>query len=103
MNDYDKIHCLVDQLNEYRDAYYNRSESLVSDKEYDELFDQLQYLEETTGIVMANSPTQTVGYEVKSELTKVTHSHPMMSLDKTKLESDLETFSSGKECIDLWN
>ena len=99
MNNYDKIHCLVDQLNEYRDAYYNRSESLVSDKEYDELFDQLQYLEKATGIVMANSPTQTVGYEVKSELPKVTHSHPMMSLDKTKLESDLEKFSSGKDCI----
>ena len=95
----DRIPLLVAQLNEYRDAYYNRSESLVSDAEYDELFDQLKYLEDITGVVLANSPTQTVGYEVKSELEKVKHSHLMMSLDKTKLESDLEKFSSGRDCV----
>ena len=95
----DKIPLLVAQLNEYRDAYYNRSESLISDEEYDDLFDQLKHLEEITGVVLANSPTHTVGYEVKSELEKVKHSHLMLSLDKTKLESDLEKFSNGKDCV----
>ena len=90
---------LTEQLNHYRDSYYNHSESLVSDKQYDDLFDELQTLEEETGIVMSNSPTNTVGYEVKSKLEKVKHSHPMLSLDKTKSTDDLVKFSDGKDCI----
>lgn len=64
---------LIEMLNKYRDAYYNQTESLVSDYEYDCLFDELQRLEEKTGTILSNSPTQTVGYEVKSELRKVEH------------------------------
>lgn len=94
-----KIKELIDKLNKYRDAYYNHSVSLVSDYEYDELFDELQKIEEETGIIMSNSPTQTVGYEVKSELQKVKHSHPMLSLAKTKLEEDLKKFASDKDCV----
>lgn len=90
---------LTEQLNRYRDAYYNNSESLISDKQYDDLFDELQSLEEETGIVMSNSPTKTVGYEVKSKLEKVKHSHPMLSLDKTKSTEDLIKFSNGRDCI----
>ena len=90
---------LTEQLNHYRDSYYNNSESLVSDKQYDDLFDELQSLEEETGIVMSNSPTKTVGYEVKSKLEKVKHSHPMLSLNKTKSTDDLVKFSDGKDCI----
>ena len=75
---------LTKQLNHYRDTYYNNSESLISDKQYDDLFDELKSLEEETGVTMSNSPTRTVGYEVKSKLEKVKHSHPMLSLDKTK-------------------
>jgi len=90
---------LVMQLNIYRDAYYNNSKSLISDYEYDSLFDELQTLEYVTGVVMSNSPTQTVGYEVKSKLEKVKHSHPMLSLDKTKNVDDLVEFSSGRDCI----
>ena len=90
---------LTEQLNCYRDSYYNNSESIVSDKQYDDLFDELQSLEEETGIVMSNSPTNTVGYEVKSKLEKVKHSHPMLSLDKTKSTDDLVKFSDGKDCI----
>ena len=90
---------LTEQLNHYRDSYYNHSESLISDKQYDDLFDELQTLEEETGIVMSNSPTNTVGYEVKSKLEKVKHSHPMLSLDKTKSTDDLVKFSDGKDCI----
>lgn len=74
---------LVSLLNKYRDAYYNRNESLVSDKEYDMLFDELVKLEQEQGLILANSPTQTVGYEVVSQLKKVTHNHPLLSLGKT--------------------
>lgn len=94
-----RIKQLTKLLNEYRDAYYNRGESIISDYDYDNLFDELQKLEEETGIILSNSPTQTVGYEIKSQLEKVKHSHPMLSLGKTKSVNDLIKFSNGKDCI----
>lgn len=94
-----RIKELVEQLNEYRDAYYNEAKSDVSDAEYDRLFDELSELENETGVVYTNSPTQSVGYEVKSELEKVKHSHPMLSLDKTKSVDDLVKFVRDKDCI----
>ena len=86
---------LVSHLNEYRDAYYNRNESLVSDKEYDMLFDELVKLEQEQGLILANSPTQTVGYEVVSQLQKVTHNHPLLSLDKTTKIQDFYDYFKG--------
>lgn len=94
-----RIKELTHQLNHYRDSYYNDSVSEISDHEYDELFDELKQLEEETNIVMANSPTHTVGYEVKSKLEKVKHSHPMLSLDKTKSVDDLKKFAGDKNCL----
>lgn len=94
-----RIKELTKQLNQYRDSYYNNSVSEVSDQEYDNLFDELKGLEEETNIVMANSPTHTVGYEVKSKLAKVKHSHPMLSLDKTKSIDDLKKFADNKDCL----
>lgn len=94
-----RIKRLIKQLNEYRDSYYNEARPIVSDTEYDRLFDELSELENETGIVYANSPTQTVGYVVKSELEKVKHSHPMLSLDKTKSVDDLVKFAGDKDCI----
>lgn len=91
----DKIRQLIDELNEYRDQYYNHNSSLVSDEHYDELFDQLKKLEDEKNIHFADSPTQSVGYEVKSALRKVTHSHPMLSLDKTKNLEDIVKFLDG--------
>lgn len=85
----DKVRNLVDKLNTYRDAYYNQDFSIVSDKEYDELFDELAALENETGIVYANSPTTTVGYEAVSKLVKVKHNHPLLSLGKT---TDVDEF-----------
>lgn len=90
---------LIEMLNKYRDAYYNQTESLVSDYEYDCLFDELQRLEEKTGTILSNSPTQTVGYEVKSELRKVKHNHPMLSLNTTKAVSDLVKFQNDKDMV----
>lgn len=94
-----RIKDLVKQLNEYRDSYYNEARPVVSDAAYDKLFDELSELEKETGVVYANSPTQTVGYVVKSELEKVKHSHPMLSLDKTKSVDDLVKFAGEKDCI----
>ena len=96
MNNIERIKELIEQLNVYRDEYYNKSNPSVGDKEYDKLFDELAALEKETGIYMSNSPTQTVGYEVKSELEKVRHSHPMLSLSKTKSVKDLVKFAGTK-------
>lgn len=94
-----RIHELVKRLNEYRDAYYNRAESLVVDSEYDRLFDELKALEADTGVVLMNSPTSTVGYDVKSKLEKVSHDIPLLSLDKTKDVDELVKFMGNHKCL----
>ena len=96
MNNYEniaRIKELTSLLNKYRDKYYNYSESLVSDAEYDKLFDELRELEAEEHFVLANSPTQTVGYEIVDSLKKVKHDHLMLSLDKTKSCQDLLNFA----------
>lgn len=75
---------LVSILNEASKAYYQLDKEIMSNLEYDKLYDELVSLEKETGIVLANSPTINVGYEILSELEKQTHSSPMLSLDKTK-------------------
>ena len=90
---------LMDKIKRIQDSYYNEARPVVSDAAYDKLFDELSELEKETGVVYANSPTQTVGYVVKSELEKVKHSHPMLSLDKTKSVDDLVKFAREKDCI----
>ena len=92
----DKMKELVDRLNRYRDAYYNQNESLVSDQEYDALFDELAALEQETGIVYANSPTATVGFAAVSKLQKVTHNHPLLSLGKTTDIGEFSAYFEGK-------
>ena len=99
MNDIDKMRKLVVVLNTHRDSYYNKQSPTISDYEYDKLFDELKCLEEKTGIILSGSPTATVGYEVKSELKKVTHNHPMLSLDKTKSIDDLKKFLGDKNGV----
>lgn len=83
---------LTNKLNRYCDAYYNRSDPLVSDSEYDSLYDELQRMEQESGIVLSNSPTVNVGYAVKSKLTKIKHDIPLLSLNKTKDTNDLKKF-----------
>ena len=80
----DRIRELVNTLNTYRDSYYNRNTSLVSDFQYDMLFNELRELEERYNIHYEDSPTQSVGYKVVSELPEVAHNHLMLSLDKTQ-------------------
>lgn len=94
-----RIKELVEQLNYHRDLYYNKNRPEISDVEFDALFDELARLEKNTGFVLATSPTQTVGYEVKSSLSKVTHNHPMLSLDKTKNIEDVVKFLDSRDGI----
>lgn len=82
---------LIERLNEASRAYYQGAKELISNLEYDELYDRLEALEKNSGIIMAGSPTQKVGYEVISALPKEEHEHPMLSLDKTK---DRDTLAS---------
>lgn len=88
----EKIKELVHTLNRHRNAYYNLDAPSISDKEYDRLFDELKQLEEETGFVLSNSPTQTVGYKPVSELKKVELQTPLLSLDKTKQMGELLSF-----------
>ncbi|MGF0147582.1 NAD-dependent DNA ligase LigA [Lachnospiraceae bacterium SGI.054] len=99
LNRVDRIKELILTLNKASDAYYNSGDPIMTDYEWDNLYDELVKLEEETGVVYPNSPTQQVGYEVKTKLEKVTHSHPMLSLGKTKSVNDLVKFSSGGGCI----
>ena len=88
----DRIKYLVEKLNEAAKAYYQEDRELMSNQEYDALYDELAVLEEQTGTVLANSPTQKVGYTVLSNLVKVKHESPILSLDKTKEISRLKEF-----------
>lgn len=80
----ERIRYLVEFLAKCSDEYYNLSTPSISDAQYDKLFDELSLLEKETGIILAASPTQRVGHEVLSELPKVTHHIPLLSLAKTK-------------------
>ena len=80
---------LTATLNRYRHEYYNLAKPSVSDAVYDRLFDELAALEQKTGIVLSNSPTQTVGFTPVSALRKVRHTIPLLSMDKTKQTDDL--------------
>ena len=98
-NDYKfEMEDLITELNICRHEYYNNNKSIISDYEYDKKYDRLQELENILGISMANSPTQSVGYIVKSELEKVKHSHSMLSLDKTKDLKDIIKFMNNHNC-----
>lgn len=91
-NEFARVFELVAMLNQYRNEYYNLAAPSVTDEVYDRLFDELLELERSTSCVMANSPTQTVGYPAVSSLSKVTHEVPLLSLDKKKLLSELVDF-----------
>ena len=90
---------LVEKLNKYRDAYYNQNTSLITDREYDSLYDKLCQMEVENGLILSNSPTQSVGYTVSSKLEKVKHNHPLLSLDKTTDTQEFLDFFGGKEFI----
>lgn len=99
MNKVDRIKELISTLNKASDAYYNSGDPIMTDYEWDNLYDELAKLEEETGVVYPNSPTQQVGYSVVDKIKEVEHNHPMLSLDKTKSSSELIRFAGKKDCV----
>lgn len=93
---------LIDILNKAASVYYQGKDEIMSNFEYDRMYDELSALEKESGLVLAGSPTQKVGYEVLSELPKQTHPSPMLSLDKTKQVDELSSWLGGKEGLLLW-
>ena len=102
MTKQERIKELVEILNKAGRAYYQESREIMSNFEYDALYDELVSLEQETGMVLANSPTINVGFEVLSELPKETHEKPMLSLDKTKEVDGLKSFLGDKEGLLSW-
>ena len=93
---------LVEQLNKASKAYYQDAEEIMTNYEYDKLYDELLGLEKELGITLSNSPTVNVGYEVLSELPKERHESPMLSLDKTKDVEALKEFVGSQKAIMSW-
>ena len=98
----DRMRELIDLLNEAGRAYYAQDREIMSNFEYDRLYDELTALEEETGIVMADSPTVKVGYESVDALPKEEHAEPMLSLDKTKDISVLAAFAGERKTLLSW-
>ena len=93
---------LAAKLNEASKAYYAESREIMSNYEYDQLYDELLALEKETGTVLAGSPTQKVGYEAVTELPKERHEKPMLSLDKTKDREVLRAFIGRQKTLISW-
>ena len=93
---------LVETLNGAAKAYYQEDREIMSNQEYDSLYDQLEQLEKETGTVLTNSPTVRVGYEAVNELPKEEHPSPMLSLDKTKDREVLRSFIGEHRCLLSW-
>ena len=102
MSKTDRIKELCQILNKASEAYYAKDEEIMSNFEYDSLYDELVSLEEETGIVLSDSPTRKVGYEPVSFLPKFTHPSPMLSLSKTKDREELKAWLKDKEGLLSW-
>ena len=102
MDKKERIKELTDILNEAAKVYYSGTDEIMSNYEYDRLYDELLALEEETGIILSNSPTQRVGFETLSELPKEEHESGMLSLDKTKSVEALADFCGEQRALLSW-
>lgn len=98
----DLMKTIIDKLLKASEAYYGGRETIMSDKEYDDLCAKLEALEATTGVVLPNSPSINIGYESGSPLRKVRHEYRSLSLDKTKDISELIDWIRDRECVLSW-
>ncbi|MDY6104727.1 MAG: NAD-dependent DNA ligase LigA [Acetatifactor sp.] len=98
----ERIQYLVELLNKASRAYYAKDEEIMSNFEYDKLYDELVALEEETGMVLSNSPTVNVGFEAVDELPKERHASPMLSLSKTKDREELRDWLNGHAGVLSW-
>lgn len=97
-----RIEELIETLNEASAAYYDEASEIMSNYEYDALYDELELLEKETGYTPLNSPTKNVGYTVQSELPKERHRSRMLSLDKTKSREELAAWLGDHEGLLSW-
>lgn len=97
-----RIDELIETLNEASAAYYDEASEIMSNYEYDALYDELESLEKETGYTPLNSPTKNVGYTVQSELPKERHRSRMLSLDKTKSREELAAWLGDYEGLLSW-
>ena len=97
-----RIKELIQIVNEAGKAYYQEDREIMSNYEYDALYDELAALEKETGVVFAGSPTQNVGYQVLSELPKEAHDRPMLSLNKTKSVDELREWLGDQKGLLSW-
>lgn len=95
----DMMKGMVSILNEASNAYYNTGHPIMSDEQFDARLADLKQLEEETGFILSNSPTQNVGYKVLTELKEVEHSRPMLSLEKCHTVEELIKFANNKELV----
>lgn len=102
MNQLERMKELVEKLNEAAAVYYQGRDEIMSNFEYDKLYDELAALETETGTILSASPTQKVGYEVISELPKETHAAAMLSLDKTKEVEQLAAWLGNQKGLLSW-
>lgn len=102
MDKVQRIKELIRMLYEASYAYYQNDNPIISDKQYDDLFDELTTLENETGIIMGNSPTQKVQGFLLDGLSKVKHSRPMLSAGKTKDINEVKKFMGDRTCVLSW-
>ncbi len=102
MNRLDRMKELISILNHASQVYYQGHDEIMSDFEYDKLYDELCGLEASTGVVLSGSPTTKVGYEVMGELPKENHGYPVLSLDKTKEVAELRSWLGEHEGVISW-
>lgn len=101
-NKLERMRELVVLLNRASEAYYAKDEEIISNFEYDRLYDELTGLEAELGVTLADSPTVQIGYEAVEELPKERHETPMLSLAKTKSREELREWLNGREALLSW-
>ena len=99
---YERMQQLIRQIRQADTAYYKHDAPIMSDLEYDRLIDDLVALEEDSGVILSNSPTQHVAGETLETLAEVRHTKPMLSAAKTKSVDDLIRFAAGQDVLLSW-
>ena len=98
----DEMRNLIEELNQAAEAYYNFDDNIISDYEYDKLYDRLLSLEKKFNIVLPDSPSRKVGFKTDNKFKKIKHAKKMLSLDKTKDINKLKDFLGDKIGLLSW-
>ena len=97
-----RMKTLIAKLTEADIAYYKNDAPIMTDRDYDLLYDELTQLETSTGVILAGSPTQKVSGEILEELTEVRHTRPMLSAGKVKTDEEILQFMHGRPVVMSW-